>query len=380
MNRYMSLILNKRGKKKIVFSNELSKNDLKKELKNKDQFLIKSILLKKNIINEKEILFFFTKLRIFVESGYQFYDAIDSFSKDKRIKSYINRMKTSLKNGEKIEFIFKNSGLNLKKIDLIILKSGEESGNLIESLVIIENRLKNRINLKDKLKKIMIYPKILMGFILIIFIFFGKFILPNFVNMLKEMKIEISETTILIIWFSDNFYILGLFFLIIKKIFKNLKKNSYFENLSFNIKFINNLITIFYKDNFLEALLILLNSNIDLVYSIKILKDEETNKNFKEKLKNLLFDFESGKSIEESFNNTKIFNKSELGFIKLGEQSGDLINVLEIIQKNNKKQIENKTEIIMKLLEPFTIVIIGIVILFIFKGIYFPLLKIIDNI
>ncbi|MFA6877517.1 MAG: type II secretion system F family protein [Fusobacterium sp.] len=380
MNRYMSLILNKQGKKKIVFSNELSKNDLKKELKNKDQFLIKSILLKKNIINEKEILFFFTKLRIFVESGYQFYDAIDSFSKDKRIKSYINRMKTSLKNGEKIEFIFKNSGLNLKKIDLIILKSGEESGNLIESLVIIENRLKNRINLKDKLKKIMIYPKILMGFILIIFIFFGKFILPNFVNMLKEMKIEISETTILIIWFSDNFYILGLFFLIIKKIFKNLKKNSYFENLSFNIKFINNLITIFYKDNFLEALLILLNSNIDLVYSIKILKDEETNKNFKEKLKNLLFDFESGKSIEESFNNTKIFNKSELGFIKLGEQSGDLINVLEIIQKNNKKQIENKTEIIMKLLEPFTIVIIGIVILFIFKGIYFPLLKIIDNI
>ncbi|MFA6708168.1 MAG: type II secretion system F family protein [Fusobacterium sp.] len=380
MNRYMSLILNKRGKKKIVFSNELSKNDLKKELKNKDQFLIKSILLKKNIINEKEILFFFTKLRIFVESGYQFYDAIDSFSKDKRIKSYINRMKTSLKNGEKIEFIFKNSGLNLKKIDLIILKSGEESGNLIESLVIIENRLKNRINLKDKLKKIMIYPKILMGFILIIFIFFGKFILPNFVNMLKEMKIEISETTILIIWFSDNFYILGLFFLIIKKIFKNLKKNSCFENLSFNIKFINNLITIFYKDNFLEALLILLNSNIDLVYSIKILKDEETNKNFKEKLKNLLFDFESGKSIEESFNNTKIFNKSELGFIKLGEQSGDLINVLEIIQKNNKKQIENKTEIIMKLLEPFTIVIIGIVILFIFKGIYFPLLKIIDNI
>ncbi|MGO2118706.1 MAG: type II secretion system F family protein [Fusobacterium sp.] len=380
MNRYMSLILNKQGKKKIVFSNELSKNDLKKELKNKDQFLIKSILLKKNIINEKEILFFFTKLRIFVESGYQFYDAIDSFSKDKRIKSYINRMKTSLKNGEKIEFIFKNSGLNLKKIDLIILKSGEESGNLIESLVIIENRLKNRINLKDKLKKIMIYPKILMGFILIIFIFFGKFILPNFVNMLKEMKIEISETTILIIWFSDNFYILGLFFLIIKKIFKNLKKNSCFENLSFNIKFINNLITIFYKDNFLEALLILLNSNIDLVYSIKILKDEETNKNFKEKLKNLLFDFESGKSIEESFNNTKIFNKSELGFIKLGEQSGDLINVLEIIQKNNKKQIENKTEIIMKLLEPFTIVIIGIVILFIFKGIYFPLLKIIDNI
>lgn len=380
MNRYMSLILNKQGKKKIVFSNELSKNDLKKELKNKDQFLIKSILVKKNIINEKEILFFFTKLRIFVESGYQFYDAIDSFSKDKRIKSYINRMKTSLKNGEKIEFIFKNSGLNLKKIDLIILKSGEESGNLIKSLIIIENRLKNRINLKDKLKKIMIYPKILIGFILIIFIFFGKFILPNFVDMLKEMKIEISKTTILIIWFSDNFYILGLFFLIIKKIFKNLKKNSCFENLNFNIKFINNLITIFYKDNFLEALLILLNSNIDLVYSIKILKNEETNKNFKEKLKNLLFDFESGKSIEESFNNTKIFNKSELGFIKLGEQSGDLIKVLEIIQKNNKKQIENKTEIIMKLLEPFTIVIIGIVILFIFKGIYFPLLKIIDNI
>ena len=91
-------------------------------------------------------------------------------------------------------------------------------------------------------------------------------------------------------------------------------------------------------------------------------------------------DFESGKSIEESFDNTNLFNKSELGFIKLGEQSGDLIKVLEIIHKNNKKNIENKIEIIIKLLEPFTIIIIGLVILFIFKGIYFPLLKIIDNI
>jgi len=380
MNRYISLILNKQGKKRIVFNNELSKNDLKKELKSKDQFLIKSVLLKKNIINEKEILFFFTKLRIFVESGYQFYDAINSFSKDKRIKSYIKRMKSSLKNGEKIEFIFKNSGLNLKKIDLIILKSGEESGNLMESLVIIENRLKTRINFKNKLKKIMIYPKILMGFIFVIFIFFGKLILPNFADMLKEMKIEVSKTTMLIIWFSDNFYILGLSFLVIKKIFKNLKKNSFFRNLGFKIKFINDLIITFYKDNFLEALLILLNSNIDLVYSIKILKNEESNKNFKEKLINLLFDFESGKSIEESFDNTNLFNKSELGFIKLGEQSGDLIKVLEIIHKNNKKNIENKIEIIIKLLEPFTIIIIGLVILFIFKGIYFPLLKIIDNI
>lgn len=380
MNKYISLILNKHGKKRIVFNEEVSKCDLKKELKSNHQFLIKAIVLKKIIVRESEILNFFVKLRIFVESGYQFYDAINSFSNDKKIGCYIDRMKTSLKNGEKIEFIFRNSGLNFKKIDLIILKSGEESGNLIKSFLIIEDRLKNRINLKSKIKKIMIYPEILITFILVIFIFFGKLILPNFVEMLKEMKVEVSRTTISIIWFSNNFYFVFLLLLVSRMILTKIKISDFFIKLGFKFKFISDFIVKLYKENFLEALLILLKSNIALVHSIKILEKEELNKIFKDKLKDLLFNFESGKSIEESFKNSNLFNKTELDFVELGEQSGELIKVLEIIHKNNKKNIENKIEIIIKLLEPFTIIIIGIVILFIFKGIYFPLLKLIDNI
>ncbi|MFK4786057.1 type II secretion system F family protein [Fusobacterium sp. MFO224] len=381
MNKYMSFIFNKEGKKKVVFNDEVSKKDLKKIFKENKQFLIKTFVIKKHNLKDSELLNFFIKLRIFVESGYQFYDAINFFSSYKRFKNYTKRMKNSLKNGEKISFIFKDSGLNLKKIDFIILKTGEESGNLVKSFLIIEDRLKNRIKLKRKLKKILIYPEILLIFVLLIIIFLGKFILPNFVDMLNEMEITISKTTKWIIWFANNFLYIAALIITMIFILKKLKKINYiFFNCIYKVKIIRNYITNLYKENFLEALLILLKSDIDLVYAIRILEKEELNKNFKIKLNNILFNFEAGKNIEYSFKESKIFNNGELDFIRLGEKSGELVKTLEIIYSNNKKDMENKIEIIIKLLEPFTIIIMGIVILFIFKGIYFPLLKIIDNI
>ena len=150
-------------------------------------------------------------------------------------------MKNSLKNGEKISFIFKDSGLNLKKIDFIILKTGEESGNLVKSFLIIEDRLKNRIKLKRKLKKILIYPEILLIFVLLIIIFLGKFILPNFVDMLNEMEITISKTTKWIIWFANNFLYIAALIITMIFILKKLKKINYiFFNFIFKFKIIKN--------------------------------------------------------------------------------------------------------------------------------------------
>lgn len=383
MKKYISLVLSKEGKIKIILQNAFSKEELRFLLKRKNYFLLRTIKLKNLKIKEKEKLNFFIKLRIFVESGYQFYDAINSFEKRKGKKFYIEKMKKLLKKGEKIELIFRKSGLNLKKIDLIILKSGEESGNLVKSFLLIEKRLKKRLELKNKIKKIMLYPKVLVGFIVFILIFLGKMLLPNFVEILSEMNIKTSKTTILIIWFSDNFIfiILALFFLK-KIIFEILKKpllKNKIEKYILKSKKLDQMFMEIYKQNFLEALLVLLKANITIVQAIEILEKEEKNLHFRKKLNILLFNFKNGKNIENSFEKSGIFNNSELDFIYLGEKSGEIVKVLKIISDSSKSKIENKIDVFIKLLEPFTIIIIGIVILFVFKGIYFPLLKMIDN-
>ena len=380
MKKYMSFVINKEGKKKIIFNYETSNKQLEKSLKRNKLFIIKTVIIKKEDLKDTELLNFFIKLRIFIESGYQFYDAINYFSDYKKMKNYIKKIKYYLRNGEKIDFIFKNSGLNLKEIDFIILKIGEESGDLLKSFSIIENRLKTRIKLRREVKKILVYPEILLFFIFLILIFLGKFLLPNFVIILKEMNIEVSKTTRGIIWFSNNFIYLGIIFSIVIFIIKNIKIKEKILNYIFKSKKIKNYLMGLYKLNLLESLIILLKSDINLVYAIKILEKEELNKNRKKGLKNILVNFEEGKNIEVSFRRSEFFNKKDLEFIRLGEKSGELVKSLEIIYNNNKKDRENKIEIIIKLLEPFTIIIIGIVIFFIFKGIYFPLLKIIDSI
>lgn len=384
MKNFIYYVVDRNGKKRVGFSDDYEKEDVLKKLKENKFFVIK--ILKINIfkkeISKKYLLDFFIKLEFFVKNGYQFYKIIEFLEEDEKFYYYIQKIKLSIRNGEKLSEIFKNSGLPLKEMDLAILRASEETGSVYESFKGIAERLKEELDREKKIGKIMIYPKIVSSVILILLFFLGKFILPNFVEI-----IGIENTALVtksIIFFSENilwvFFIFAFFGGIIKFLLKKQEFRKILFRIFLKIDFIRKIIENNFILYFSQMINIFLESGITVSNGIEIIRNSISNEFFREKLditKELL---KNGEDIYTSIKEMKIFNKGELELIKTGEETGELSEMFRLIFIRRKETQEYKIDRYIKFLEPLTIIIIGLFVGVIFIGVYSPILNMMSSI
>ena len=384
MKNFIYYVVDRNGKKRVGFSDEYEKEDVLKKLKENKFFVIK--ILKINIfkkeISKKYLLDFFIKLEFFVKNGYQFYKIIEFLEEDEKFYYYIQKIKLSIRNGEKLSEIFKNSGLPLKEMDLAILRASEETGSVYESFKGIAERLKEELDREKKIGKIMIYPKIVSGVILIILFFLGKFILPNFVEIIGMENTALVTKSI--IFFSENilwvFFIFTFFYGIIKFLLKKQEFRKILFRIFLKIDFIRKIIENNFILYFSQMINIFLESGITVSNGIEIIRNSISNEFFREKLditKELL---KNGEDIYTSIKEMKIFNKGELELIKTGEETGELSEMFRLIFIRRKETQEYKIDRYIKFLEPLTIIIIGLFVGVIFIGVYSPILNMMSSI
>lgn len=384
MKNFIYYVVDRNGKKRVGFSDEYEKEDVLKKLKENKFFVIK--ILKINIfkkeISKKYLLDFFIKLEFFVKNGYQFYKIIEFLEEDEKFYYYIQKIKLSIRNGEKLSEIFKNSGLPLKEMDLAILRASEETGSVYESFKGIAKRLKEELDREKKIGKIMIYPKIVSGVILIILFFLGKFILPNFVEIIGMENTALVTKSI--IFFSENilwvFFIFAFFGGIIKFLLKKQEFRKILFRIFLKIDFIRKIIENNFILYFSQMINIFLESGITVSNGIEIIRSSISNEFFREKLditKELL---KNGEDIYTSIKEMKIFNKGELELIKTGEETGELSEMFRLIFIRRKETQEYKIDRYIKFLEPLTIIIIGLFVGVIFIGVYSPILNMMSSI
>ena len=384
MKNFIYYVVDRNGKKRVGFSDDYEKEDVLKKLKENKFFVIK--ILKINIfkkeISKKYLLDFFIKLEFFVKNGYQFYKIIEFLEEDEKFYYYIQKIKLSIRNGEKLSEIFKNSGLSLKEMDLAILRASEETGSVYESFKGIAERLKEELDREKKIGKIMIYPKIVSSVILILLFFLGKFILPNFVEIIGMENTALVTKSI--IFFSENilwvFFIFAFFYGIIKFLLKKQEFRKILFRIFLKIDFIRKIIENNFILYFSQMINIFLESGITVSNGIEIIRNSISNEFFREKLditKELL---KNGEDIYTSIKEMKIFNKGELELIKTGEETGELSEMFRLIFIRRKETQEYKIDRYIKFLEPLTIIIIGLFVGVIFIGVYSPILNMMSSI
>ena len=219
----------KDGKRKHGFYKERNSNEVRKVLKEQKIYIEKIYRIPFFYFKTKteDILMIFSQGKMFIKNGYPFLKILDILEENKNLKIYIENMKNSLKKGESLYEIFKNSGLNLKNSELMIIKSGEQSGSIYKSFESIEKGIRSGQKTKKEIRRIMTYPVIVFAVIIFLTVFMGIYILPDFVKIIENISKEIPFITKVIIYFAVNLkimiFIILIFIFYIIYIFKNKK-------------------------------------------------------------------------------------------------------------------------------------------------------------
>ncbi|KLE04541.1 type II secretion system F family protein [Aliarcobacter butzleri] len=335
-------------------------------------------------IDNKKINLLFYELNLMLQSNINFSDALDILiknRKDKDIVKLLQIIKESFSSGKSIDENLKE--FNINHLVISFLSNCQNSGNITLNINALSKLLIENSELKKSFYKAISYPIFLFitFFLSIVTIF--TFVIPKFKTIFFQVKDELPLATKILLVFENffvnySFYFFCFFSFIIIFIIYFYKQNTKFEY--FIDKFMIRKIVLF-KDIYLNMQLykffllidIMLKSNYEFHKAFISSKLLLKNKYLLDKIyiiDNLL---QNGKSINNSFSKTKLFDDIVLNLINTGEISNSLVITIDEIKKIYKNRFDDKMSFLISLIQPIFLVTIMGLILWIVLAIFMPI-------
>ena len=335
-------------------------------------------------IDNKKINLLFYELNLMLQSNINFSDALDILIKNKKDKDIVKLLqiiKESFSSGKAIDENLKE--FNINHLVISFLRNCQNSGNITLNINALSKLLIENSELKKSFYKAISYPILLFitFFLSIVTIF--TFVIPKFKTIFFQVKDELPLATKILLVFENffvnySFYFFCFFSFIIIFIIYFYKQNAKFEY--FIDKFMIRKIVLF-KDIYLNMQLykffllidIMLKSNYEFHKAFISSKLLLKNKYLLDKIyiiDNLL---QNGKSINNSFSKTKLFDDIVLNLINTGEISNSLVITIDEIKKIYKNRFDDKMSFLISLIQPIFLVTIMGLILWIVLAIFMPI-------
>ena len=166
-----------------------------------------SFLSSFGIVSGADKIMFAKNLGVMLSAGLPITRALEILSRQTNNK-YFSRTIISLMNdarkGDSLSEAMKKFPKIFSKLFVAMVKTGEESGQLSESLNLAGRQMEKDYMLMRKVKGAMMYPAIILAAMVLIGIFMFIYVVPTLVATFKELNVDLPLSTQAIIFISDS--------------------------------------------------------------------------------------------------------------------------------------------------------------------------------
>ena len=126
---------------------------------------------------------------------------------------------------------------------------------------------------------------------------------------------------------------------------------------------------------FCSTLGTLLNSGVPMLISLKIVKNLVPNVHMQNALEEARVAVSEGSSMTGPLIRSGLYPPMVTHMIRLGENSGELEPMLNIVADNYKDQVDSKLNGLTSILEPIMMIVMGLVVAFVVFSVIVPLMQ-----
>ena len=309
--------------------------------------------------------------------------------KSARYKGIIAELITAISSGEKI------SDAMLKFPDvfpddvLSLVIAGEESGQLARVCKRIGSAQKKSSKIIKKLKSGLIYPAvvIVMGVGVVIAMSFS--LVPAMSNLFKQFGADLPLGTRSLIWLSNLLLkqpwlaaapFIGLYFFF--KNFGAITAIPWVQNLILKLPIVGGLVRKSAAAVSFRTLAMLVESNVRLTAALEITSRASWHRWYREFFARLKDHIAIGRTMHEGFLIESHWlgpdGRNICGMIELASETGTGTELLAEIADDYEEELENLAQQIDKLIEPLTMIILGVLVGFLIYAIYGPIFSLGD--
>ncbi|OGC06642.1 hypothetical protein A3H38_05590 [candidate division WOR-1 bacterium RIFCSPLOWO2_02_FULL_46_20] len=269
----------------------------------------------------------------------------------------------------------------MKKTFPAMMVSSIEGGERIGSLEAILDRLAKhyeaRAETEDKIKSALIYPSFVTSLCLVSLFVLFVFVLPGFKTLFVDLNTELPLFTRIIIGLGDVFSKIWYlpFMVTLTMVFLYLRYEKRDEWL-LKIKYYSRGQVI----GAFRTLGSLLQGGIPIVEAFKTTASTSNNKAFREIIFKIKESIENGVRLAEALAQYEIFPNEAVQMVAVGENSGNLAEMLLSISGFYEKEKEIATKRFTMMLEPVLTLVVGLVVGVIAIAMFLPMMNVISQI
>lgn len=268
-----------------------------------------------------------------------------------------------------------------------LIEAGEATGTLEISFERMALQFEKENQLKQVVKKALTYP-IIVGVVAVGVIFaLMTFVIPTFMGMFKDMDVEMPAITQAVINLSDFFVAKWWLIIIvavaaifgIKTFSQTLTGRIIFGELKIKLPVVSNVEVKSASAKFARTMSTLLRAGVPMIQALEITANSlDDNIHFQRAVLGARDQVANGSSLSKPIKMCGLFPPMVVHMISIGEETGNLEDMLENVAVYYEEEVTVATEQMMTVLEPMMILILALIVGVIILAILQPMMTLYD--
>ncbi|MCD6402323.1 type II secretion system F family protein [bacterium] len=325
-------------------------------------------------ISKRDIVLFSRQLSIMFRSKVPLVESLQVLAaqtKNPDLKDKIFEMSEDVEGGASFSAVLSKHPKLFSPFYIAMVKAGEASGTLSESLNYLAKHLEREYNLTQKIKGAMIYPALIISFAILVLLLMIFFIIPNLTKILQETGQELPFITQIVIavsdffikWWHMIFLPLILILFLIFRYSKTKKGKEFFDKFLLDLPGIGSLFKRVYLARFAENLSTLISGGLPISQSLEITADIVGNSVYKEIILKARDSVRRGQPLSNAISGVpEVFPPMFCQMVLVGEKTGTLSETLLNIVDFYQKEVDREIEGFLGILEPALIIFLGVIV------------------
>lgn len=320
-----------------------------------------------------------------LKAGVSVINALEMLSEqteNKKLKAAIERTQDSVEKGETLSDSMKmNEEFPSILVDMI--KAGEASGSLENSLTRMAIQFEKDAKLKGVVKKAMMYPIVLLCVMIGVIIVMLTFVIPSFMTMFEDLDSELPVTTRAILAMSDSLKNYWYIYLIVIvgivvgiQLYKKTDNGRHnLDKLKLKIPVFGLLQTKSACASFARTMSTLLQAGMPMIDALEISASTMKNILFYDGLEKAKNGVSLGLPLSNQLKATGLFPPMVVHMVGIGEETGNVEEMLTNSAVYYEEEVEVQTQTLTSLMEPIIIVLMALVVVLLIMAIYQPMIQ-----
>jgi type IV pilus assembly protein PilC len=338
-------------------------------------------------IKQKDIAVFTRQLSTMMRAGVpliQAFDIVARGSTNPKMTKLLTDIREDVETGTSLSAAFRKHPLYFDALYCNLVEAGEAAGILETLLDRLATYQEKTMAIKNKIKSALVYPVAVLVVAFVVLTVIMIFVIPAFEDVFKSFGADLPAPTLFVIAMSKFFvsYWWAIFGIVGGGVYffmeswkRSAKMQKVMDRLLLRIPVFGDLVNKSSVARWTRTLSTMFAAGVPLVEALDSVGGAAGNAVFAEATETIQRDVTTGSSLSTSMQTTGVFPTMVIQMCAIGEESGALDQMLGKAAEFYEDEVDEAVKGLSSLMEPFIIVILGVLIGGIVVSMYLPIFK-----